>query len=110
MSYKNRRKKKEQLPKEMQDFLRNFEKRFDKDKLTNCDHHNCKQRLSPKQIQVFTMPDLQVKVFCFEHLLDTLYRLDKEKFEQIVNESYKQPLRGTVKMYHELKYSNQTKL
>ena len=107
MRKRNRKKKKEEIPTPWKKFLKDFNKRFDAKKETNCDYHNCKARLNPKQIQVFTHPNLEPKIYCFEHLLATLFRYDKEKFEEIINANYLPPIREAQKMYFEQKYANQ---
>lgn len=101
------KKKKEEVPPQWKAFLKSFKNRFDANKETNCDYHNCKTRLNPRQIQVFTHPNLEPKIYCFEHLLATLFRYDKEKSEEIINKHYQPPLRASTKMYFEQKYSNQ---
>lgn len=97
---------KEEYPPEVKSFLEGFENRFDSENKTCCDYHDCKERLSPLQVQFFMMPNLEVKVFCFQHLLASLYRFDKEKFIKIVNKSYPPIQRGAIKMYFEMNYSN----
>ncbi len=95
------------MPVEWRDFLQNFEARFDKKKQTGCDYHKCDQRLFANQIQIFTMPDGSPKIFCFEHLLATLMRFDKQKFEQIIDTRYPKHERGAIKMYFQERYLNQ---
>lgn len=86
------------------DFLDNFESRFDKNKTTHCDYHTCNERVHITKFQVFTMPNMEIKVFCFEHLLATLFRFDKVKFNYIVNRSYPKTKRGAIKLYFENNY------
>lgn len=101
--------KNKDYPPQAKIFLDSLEDRFDMNKQTHCDYCNCKTKLFANQIQVFTMPDLEMKIFCFEHLLATLFVYDKVKFEELVDANYKFPLRGATKLYFEQKYS-QSKL
>lgn len=97
----------EKLEANQKKFTEEFEKRFDSNMTTCCEYHECPTRLSPNQVQIFTMPNMEIKVFCIEHLLATLFRLDPKTFEQVLNLSYKPPLRGATRVFIQDKYGRQ---
>jgi len=98
--------KKQDYPPQMKKFIETFKDRFNEQGQTCCDYHECRSMLLANQVQIFTMPDLKVKVFCHEHLLATLFRYDKLAFEKIVKDNYEGKQVNETKNYFESMYGH----